>query len=149
VHPVLLRAAIVTAVLGGLIAARPAAAQQPTTGTGSDTGKGFERREIVTGPALESATPNTAIIRWTVATGGGTKTHYGIVRYGSDPGNLGRTARSPNRWVRSRPGMTYRVRIDGLTPGTTYYYTVDAALADGIPMGLKSPTKQFSTPPQP
>jgi hypothetical protein len=35
--------------------------------------------------------------------------------------------------------MTYRVRIDGLTPGTTYYFTVDAAQADGIGMGLKSP----------
>jgi purple acid phosphatase-like protein len=90
-----------------------------------------------------------AIIRWTVDTGGGTVKHYGIVRYGTDPRNLDHTARSPNRWVRSLPDMTYRVRIDGLTPGTTYYFTVDAAQADGIAMGLKSPVKQFTTRPPP
>jgi purple acid phosphatase-like protein len=142
VKPVLLTVAI-TVVVGSLIASHPTAAQQRTAG------KRFERREIVAGPALESATQNTAIIRWTIDSGGGTKTHYGIVRYGTDPGNLDRTARSPNRWVRSLPEMTYRVRIDGLTPGTTYYYTVDAAQADGIGMGLKSPVKRFTTRPPP
>lgn len=45
--------------------------------------------------------------------------------------------------------MTYRVRIDGLTPGTTYYFTVDAAQADGIGVGLKSPVSQFTTRPRP
>ena len=46
--------------------------------------------------------------------------------------------------------MTYRVRIDGLTAGTTYYFTVDAAQADGIGMGLKrSPVNQFTTRPRP
>jgi hypothetical protein len=43
------------------------------------------------------------------------------------------------------PDVTYRVRIDGLTPGTTYYFIVDAALADGIGMGLKSSVNQFTT----
>jgi purple acid phosphatase-like protein len=136
VKPVLLTVAIAV-VVSSLIASHPTAAQQRTAG------KRFERREIVTGPALESATQNTAIIRWTVDSGGGTKTQYGIVRYGTDPGNLDQTARSPNRW------MTYRVRIEGLTPGTTYYFTVDAAQADGIAMGLKSPVKQFTTRPPP
>jgi hypothetical protein len=42
--------------------------------------------------------------------------------------------------------MTYRVMIEGLMPGTTYYFTVDAAHADGIGMGLKSPVNQFTTP---
>jgi phosphodiesterase/alkaline phosphatase D-like protein len=112
-------------------------------------GNGFERRQIVTGPALESATHDTAIIRWTANTGRGTATHYGIVRYGTDPSNLDRTARSPNRWTRSLPNMTYRVRIDGLTPGTTYYFTVDAAQADSISMGLKSPVNRFTTRPRP
>jgi hypothetical protein len=44
--------------------------------------------------------------------------------------------------------MTYRVRIDGLTPGTTYYFTVDAAQADGIGVGLKSPVSHFTTRPR-
>jgi hypothetical protein len=122
-----------------LILSQPTAAQQ------RPSGNTVERRQIVTGPALESATQNTAIIRWTANTAGGTVTHYGLVRYGTDRGNLDHTARSPNRWTRSLPNMTYRVRIDGLTAGTTYYFTVDVAQADGIGVGLKSPVKQFTT----
>jgi hypothetical protein len=149
VQPVLLRVAI-TAVLGSLIAARPAAAQQsaqqPTAGNGGGTRS--ERRQIVSGPALEKALPTTAFIRWTVDAGGGTRIHYAVVRYGTDPGTLGHTAMSPNRWARGQP-VTYRVRIDRLTPGTTYYYTVDARQANGVSMGLNSPVKQFTTPPGP
>ena len=133
----------ITVVVNSLIASHSAAAQQRPTDSGS------ERRQIVTGPALESATHNTAIIRWTANTGGGTATHYGIVRYGTDPRNLDHIAKSPNRWNRSLPNVTYRVRIDGLTPGTTYYYTVDSAQADGIGMGLKISTNQFTTRPRP
>jgi phosphodiesterase/alkaline phosphatase D-like protein len=128
-------------VVNSLIASQPAAAQQRPAGNGS------ERGQIVTGPALESVTQNTAIIRWTATTGRGTAKHYGIVRYGTDPGNIDQTARSPNRWNQSLANMTYRVRIDGLTPGTTYYFTVDAAQADGIGIGLKSPVGQFTTRP--
>src|SRR5882724_4454133 len=105
------------------MASHPTAAQQRTAE------KRFERREIIAGPALESATQNTAIVRWTVDKGGGTRKHYGIVRYGTDPRNLDHTSRSTIRWIPSQPNMTYRVRIDGLTPGTTYYYAVDASLA--------------------
>ena len=140
--PVLLTVAI-TVDVNSLIASHPTAAQQRTAG------KRFERREIIAGPALESATQNTAIIRWTVDSGGGTRIHYGIVRYGTDPGNLDHTARSPIRWIRTLPNMLYRVRIDGLTPGTTYYYAVDAAHADGVPFGLKSPVNRFTTRPGP
>jgi Purple acid Phosphatase, N-terminal domain len=141
VRPVLLRVAI-TIVVNSLIASHPAAAQQRLAGNAS------ERGQIVTEPALESATQNTAIIRWTANTGRGTATHYGIVRYGTDPGNLDQTARSPNRWNHSLANMTYRVRIDGLMPGTTYYFTVDAAQADGIGVGLKSPVNRFTTRPR-
>jgi phosphodiesterase/alkaline phosphatase D-like protein len=140
VKPVLLRIAV-TVLISSLMTAYPIAAQQRTAG------KRFERREIIAGPALESATQNTAIIRWTVDTGGGTTKHYGIVRYGTDPGKLDQAARSTIRWVRNQPHMLYRVRIDGLTPGTTYYYTVDASLADGVPFGLKSPVNRFTTRP--
>ena len=139
---VLLTVAI-AAVVNSLIASHAAATQQLSAGHQS------ERRQIVTGPALESATHNTAIIRWTANTAGGTVTHYGIVRYGTDPRSLDHIAKSPNRWSRSLPNVTYRVRINGLTPGTTYYYTVDAAQADGVGMALKSPTNQFTTRPRP
>jgi hypothetical protein len=142
VKRVLLTVAI-TAVVNSLIASHVTAAQQRPVGNKS------ERREIVTGPALESATHDTAIIRWTADTGGGTSTHYGIVRYGTDPRNLDQMARSPNRWSQRLPEMTYRVRIDGLTPGTIYYFTVDAAQADGVGIGLKSRVSRFTTRPRP
>jgi phosphodiesterase/alkaline phosphatase D-like protein len=141
VRPVLLTIAI-TVVVNSLIASPFAAAQQRAAANGS------ERRQIVTGPALESATHDTAIIRWTDNTGGGTARHYGIVRYGTDPRRLDQIAKSPNRWSRNLPNMTYRVRVNGLTPGTTYYYRVDSAQADGIGMGLKSSTNQFTTRPR-
>jgi phosphodiesterase/alkaline phosphatase D-like protein len=54
-----------------------------------------------------------------------------------------------NRWNANLPDVTYRVQVDGLTPATTYYYTVDAAHADGIRMGLKSTVNQFATRPRP
>jgi phosphodiesterase/alkaline phosphatase D-like protein len=142
VKPVLLTVAV-TVVVGSLIGSHPTAAQQRTSG------KRFERRVIVTGPALESATQNTAIITWTVDTGGGTRIHYGIVRYGTDPAKLDHTTRSPTRWIPSLGNVTYRVRMDGLSPGTTYYYAVDASYADGVPFGLKSPVNRFTTRPRP
>jgi hypothetical protein len=129
-------------VVNSLIASSPAAARQRPASSGS------ERGQIVAEPALESATQNTAIIRWTASTGRGTTVHYGIVRYGTDPEHLDQTARSPNRWSKSLPNMTYRVRIDGLAPGTTYYFTVDAAQADGVGVGLKSSVNRFTTRPR-
>jgi hypothetical protein len=133
---------VIVAVLTGLITADPAAAQQRAAARGS------ERRQIITGPSLESATDSTAIIGWTANTGRGTTTHYGIVRYGTEREHLDYTARSPNRWNQSLPNVVYRVRLDGLQPATTYYFTVDSAQADGIGMGLKSPVRQFKTNPR-
>lgn len=104
---------------------------------------------LVGRPVLESAAQNSAVIRWTDTTGGGTDTHYGIVRYGLAPGHLDRTARSPNRARKNVTAMTYRVWIDGLAPNTTYYYTVDATLTDGIALGLHGPVSKFTTRPRP
>jgi hypothetical protein len=139
VRRVLLTVAI-TVVVNSLVVFPPAAAQSHAASNGSGRG------QILTGPALESSTPTTAIIRWTANTGHGTSTHYGIVRYGLNPASLDKTAKSPNRRIQNQPNMTYRVRMDGLAPGTTYYFTVDSAQADGIGMGLKSPVNRFTTP---
>ena len=57
--------------------------------------------------------------------------HYGVVHYGTDPGDLSQTAKSP---IRLNPGHSvtvFRVRMDGLKPETTYYYTVDSMEACG------------------
>jgi hypothetical protein len=40
----------------------------------------------------------------------------------------------------------FRVRIDRLTPQTTYYYLVTSMGADGASDGVESPVNQFTTP---
>jgi hypothetical protein len=139
----LLTVAIMVTV-GGVICSSPAAAQQ------RPVGEPAEGVQILDGPTLESATEYSAIIRWTTTnSGGGSVKHYGVVQYGTDPEHLSQTATSPNRRNKNLPYMRYRVRVDGLQPGTTYYYTVDAVQGDGTGTGVKSTVNQFTTRPHP
>ena len=71
--------------------------------------------------------------------------HYGVVHYGTDPRNLSQTAQSPIRLNPRHPTTVFRVRMEGLKPGTTYYYTVDSMEANGKRAGLKSTVKRFTT----
>jgi len=105
--------------------------------------KGAQVR-IIKGPALESVTSTSAIIRWETNTGGGTVVDYGVVHYGTQPDKLDYTARSPNRWNRNLPYMVYRVYVDHLKPGTTYYYTVDSTQANGA-VDASSAVNRFTT----
>lgn len=107
------------------------------------------RARIVEQPRIESVTHDSAVIRWTANTAGRTAKHYGIVHVGTDPHRLDRTVRSPTRWSkRDAPHVTYRVRLDGLAPQVTYYYTVDAARADRVGIGLRDRVRAFTTPPR-
>src|ERR1035441_1427275 len=95
--------------------------------------------------ALESATDNSAIIRWTTNTGSSLIEHS-VVHYGTEPKNLNRRAESPNRWNQSLHYMIHRVSVMNLTPGATYYYTVESVRGDGTPLGGRSNTiNQFTT----
>jgi phosphodiesterase/alkaline phosphatase D-like protein len=107
-----------------------------------------ENVRITHGPELElaNAYDNSAIIRWTTNNPGGTDQHYGVVHYGPNPGDLSQTAKSPNRMNRNHPDMTFRVRVEGLKPKSTYYYTVDSTQGTGKSDGVKSPVKSFSMP---
>jgi hypothetical protein len=58
-------------------------------------------------------------------------------------------SKSPNKRNRNHPSMIFPVRVDGLRPGTTYYYTVEAVQANGIPDGVKSAVNPFTTPAHP
>jgi phosphodiesterase/alkaline phosphatase D-like protein len=107
--------------------------------------KRTERVRITKGPELESARSNSAIIRWTSNNPGGSDEHFGIVTYGTDPTNLSRTAKSHIRLNREHPYTIFRVWVDGLQPGTTYYYKVDSMEASGDSDGVKSPVRHFST----
>jgi hypothetical protein len=108
-------------------------------------GKKSARMQIIKGPALESATDNSAIIRWTINTGSSLIEHS-VVRYGTDPKNLNRRAESVNRWNQNLPYMIHRVSVMNLAPRTTYYYTVESVRGDGTLLGGKSNTiNHFTT----
>jgi hypothetical protein len=118
----------------------------PATTQESPTTKKAASVRITRGPEIERAKPDFVIVRWTSNNPGGSPQHYGIVRYGTDPTNLSQTAKSP---IRLNPGHTYtvfRVRMDDLTPRTTYYYKVDSMEANGKSDGVKSTVKHFTTP---
>jgi hypothetical protein len=138
-NELLLKLATVVTV-GSLLYSTPAATQvSPTTNRAAHV-------RITQGPEIERADPDFAIIRWTSNNPGGSPEHYGIVRYGTNPTKLNQTAKSP---IRLNPGHSYtvfRVRIDGLKPQTTYYYTIESTEANGEVDGLKSAVKHFTTP---
>jgi hypothetical protein len=103
---------------------------------------------ITQGPELEVAyaNDNSAIIRWTSDNPGGSDEHFGVVHYGTNPKELSQTAQSHIRLNRNHPYTIFRVRVDGLQPKTTYYYTVDSTQATGKSDGVKSPIRHFSMP---
>jgi phosphodiesterase/alkaline phosphatase D-like protein len=138
-NKLLLKLATVVTV-GSLLYSTPAATQvSPTTNRAAHV-------RITQGPEIERADPDFAIIRWTSNNPGGSPEHYAIVRYGTNPTKLNQTAKSP---IRLNPGHSYtvfRVRIDGLKPQTTYYYTIESTEANGEVDGVKSAVKHFTTP---
>ena len=103
------------------------------------------RVQITEGPELESANDNSAIIRWKSNNPGGADEHFGIVHYGTNPNDLSQTAKSPIRLNQNHSYTVFRVRVDGLKPQTTYYYTVDSMSGDGRLDGVKSTVKHFTT----
>jgi len=105
-----------------------------------------ERVEITKGPELESATNHLTIIRWTTNNPGGSDVHYGIVQYGTDPKNLSQTAKNPIRLNQGHQYTTFRVRVEGLRPRTTYYYRVTSEESNGKSDGVKSTVNKFTTP---
>ena len=133
-----LKLAVVT--VGSLLHSIPAAAQvSPTT-------KKAPRVRITQGPEIERADPDFAIVRWTSNNPGGSPEHCGIVNYGTDPTKLNQTAQSPLRLNPGHSHTVFRVRMGGLKPGTTYYYTVGSMEANGQNDGLKSTVRHFATP---
>ncbi len=102
------------------------------------------RVHITEGPALELFRNNEAIIRWTSNNPGGTDEHFGLVKYGTDPHNLNLTAKGHIRLNQSHPYTVFRVRLEDIKPGTTYYYSVDSMEATGKLDGVKSNVYHFT-----
>jgi hypothetical protein len=104
--------------------------------------------QITQGPELELAyaDDHSAIIRWTSNNPGGSDEHFGVVHYGTNPKELNQTAKSHIRLNQNHPTTVFRVRVEGLQPKSTYYYTVDSTQATGKSDGVKSPIRHFSMP---
>src|SRR5216684_987242 len=90
-----------------------------------------ERVRIIQGPKVELAREHLTIISWTTNNPGGSPVHYGIVHYGTDRNGLSETAKSPIRLNPDHASTVFRVRLDDLRAGTTYYYRVDSMQASG------------------
>ncbi|HXJ41510.1 MAG TPA: fibronectin type III domain-containing protein [Bryobacteraceae bacterium] len=130
----------ITAAAGCMLSSIPTRAQEsPTTPKAPAI-------QITQGPEIEMSKDFLTIIRWTTNNPGGSPVHYGIVHYGTDPTNLSETTENPIRLNPDHPTTVFRVRMDHLKPGTTYYYTVTAREANGTEDKMKSPVKQFTTP---
>jgi phosphodiesterase/alkaline phosphatase D-like protein len=102
--------------------------------------------EIIQGPVLEIARDDLAIVRWTTNNPGGTDDHFAVIHYGTNPKDLSQTAKSHIRLNRYHQDTLFRVRMDGLSPKTTYYYTVTSTESNGKGDGEESPVNHFTTP---
>jgi Purple acid Phosphatase, N-terminal domain len=115
----------------------------------SPTTQKAPRVRIMQGPEIEVSREFLTIIKWTTNNPGGSPEHYGIVHYGTDPNNLSQTAKSPIRLNPDHASTIFRVRLDGLKPGITYYYTVGSMEANGTGDGTNCTVKHFTTPGEP
>ena len=131
---------LIAAAAGSLTASDRLAA-----GDQAHIGENASHPRIVEGPTLEMSTNTSAIVRWTTTNVAGTTVRYGVVHFGVDPRNLRQVAKSQNRWNRGLPSMIYRVYVDNLEPGLTYYYSVEFTDANGTSEGADSTVRQFTT----
>ena len=129
----------ITVLTGGLLLSNPISAQFVPSA------KKAAHVHILKGPELESATESLTIIRWTSDNPGGSPEHFGVVHFGTDSKNLSQTAKSHIRLNPTHSYTDFRVRIEGLQPKTTYYYTVDSMGPDGKSDGVTSAVNTFVT----
>ena len=103
--------------------------------------------QVNASPTVESISDTLAFISWTTRNPGGTILHYAVVHYGKDPNHLDMTAESPTRINPGHREMVFRVRMNDLEPGTTYYYKVLSQQANGSSDPATSGVYQFTTRP--
>lgn len=93
---------------------------------------------LLRGPYLQKANPTALTICWRTSAAG-----LGKVRFGTTPGNL----------VNVKSGLTttnHRIRLENLTPATTYYYKIEsgeAVLGTGADFHFSTPPAFGSTGP--
>ena len=100
----------------------------------SDGSAPAEKIRITSGPMVEHAGAEEAIVAWSTNVSSGTK-----VLYGTDQARLDQVAETP--WG----ALTHRVTLKKLAPGTTYYYEVVSDQALGTGGKVESGVGQFTT----
>lgn len=101
----------------------------PKAAQGSD-----KEVDITNGPVVEGTSESTATIAWSTNVNSSTR-----VMYGTDRNRLDKVAEMP--WG----GITHRVTIKGLQPGTTYYFQVASTEGQGSGTGANSAIRAFTT----
>ena len=95
---------------------------------------------ITQGPLVEGVGDNWAVIAWTTNTGGSS-----VVHYGTDPRNLEQTAQAPYSDNDRTAAQNHRVRLNGLTSRSTYYFIAVSGQGEGTGTKATSPVGQFAT----
>src|SRR5947209_5334878 len=100
-----------------------------------------QQLQITNGPTVEGVGDTWAVVAWTTNSGGSS-----VVHYGTDANNLSQTAQAP--YAQGSDDTRHRVRVTGLQPNTTYYFTVDSGQGQGTGTAASSSVRQFTTRPQ-
>lgn len=90
--------------------------------------------QITKGPRVENVTSDTAVVAWSTNVNAST-----LVRYGTEQQKLTATAEEP--WG----GLTHRVTVRNLRPGTTYYFQAESNQGQGTGTKAVSDVATFST----
>jgi phosphodiesterase/alkaline phosphatase D-like protein len=90
--------------------------------------------QITQPPKPENVTTNSALIAWSTNVNSST-----LVHYGTDQNSLNQTAQMP--WG----GLTHRVTLKNLKPGTTYYYQAVSDRGQGTGTKADAPVSSFQT----
>ena len=120
-------------ILAAALTTAGAATAQSNTSAQNDPAR------ITNGPNIENVSADHAIIAW--STNGGTNS---VIHYGTDPNNLSQTA-SGDFAQSGGSHHPHRVRINGLQPGTTYYFRVDSDQTQGNDSNGESQVQSFTT----
>ena len=95
---------------------------------------------ITNGPVVENVGDSWATVAWSTDTGGSS-----VVHYGTDRDRLTQMAETPYDVSKGDHGVTHRVKIDHLRPGTRYYYVVDSGQGQGTGTEARSRVEEFTT----
>ncbi len=91
-------------------------------------------QRITSGPKVENVTSNSVVIAWSTDINSSS-----VVQYGTNRNNLDQVAEAP--WG----GVTHRVTLQNLQPGTVYYFRVTSGQARGNGESSSSPIDEFHT----